>query len=91
MRYLITPNGLLTICACGKRHTLNHALQCKIGGLIGGQHNKAQDDLGCVGTQTISPNAVRNNQSAQPCQDSKKGKIARVADRTQNVEEAEVQ
>eukprot|EP00957_Ditylum_brightwellii_P142278 10839284-Ditylum_brightwellii.AAC.1 len=45
MRYLITLNGLPTICACGKRHTLNHTLQCKIGGLIGGRHNKARDDL----------------------------------------------
>eukprot|EP00957_Ditylum_brightwellii_P006743 512008-Ditylum_brightwellii.AAC.1 len=26
MRYIITPNSLPTICACGKRHTLNHAL-----------------------------------------------------------------
>eukprot|EP00957_Ditylum_brightwellii_P118001 8999975-Ditylum_brightwellii.AAC.1 len=45
MRYLITPNGLPTICACDKRHTLNHALQCKIDGLIGERHNKARDDL----------------------------------------------
>eukprot|EP00957_Ditylum_brightwellii_P165919 12633097-Ditylum_brightwellii.AAC.1 len=36
MRCLITPNGLPTVCACGKCHTLNHALQCKIGRLIGG-------------------------------------------------------
>eukprot|EP00957_Ditylum_brightwellii_P199432 15202189-Ditylum_brightwellii.AAC.1 len=57
MRYLITLNGLLTICACGKRHTLNHTLQCKIGGLISGRHGKACDNLGCVATQAISPNA----------------------------------
>eukprot|EP00957_Ditylum_brightwellii_P133293 10163395-Ditylum_brightwellii.AAC.1 len=76
MRYLITPNGLPTICACGKRHTLNHALQCKIGGLIG------RDNLGCVATQAISPNAVCNNHRVQPFQDSKKGKFARVADKT---------
>eukprot|EP00957_Ditylum_brightwellii_P166193 12651981-Ditylum_brightwellii.AAC.1 len=57
MRYLITPAGLPTICACGKCHTLNHALQCKIGGLIGGRHGKARDNLGCVATQAISPHA----------------------------------
>eukprot|EP00957_Ditylum_brightwellii_P067564 5129557-Ditylum_brightwellii.AAC.1 len=61
MRYLITPNGLPTICACGKHYTLNHALQCKIGGLIGGHHDKARDNLSCVATQAISPNAVRND------------------------------
>eukprot|EP00957_Ditylum_brightwellii_P109810 8375213-Ditylum_brightwellii.AAC.1 len=46
MKYLITPQGLPTICACGKCHTLNHVLQCKIGRLIGGRHNEARDNLG---------------------------------------------
>eukprot|EP00957_Ditylum_brightwellii_P009879 745451-Ditylum_brightwellii.AAC.1 len=45
MRYFITPNGLLTICACGKHHTLNHALQCKIDRLVGGRHDEARDNL----------------------------------------------
>eukprot|EP00957_Ditylum_brightwellii_P044471 3373803-Ditylum_brightwellii.AAC.1 len=57
MRYLITPKGLPTICACGKCNTLNHALQSKIGGLIGGRHDEACNNLGCVATQAISPNA----------------------------------
>eukprot|EP00957_Ditylum_brightwellii_P052669 3993002-Ditylum_brightwellii.AAC.1 len=61
MRYLITPDSLPTICACGKCHTLNHALQCKIGGLIGGRHDEARDDLGCVATQAISPYDVCDN------------------------------
>eukprot|EP00957_Ditylum_brightwellii_P150571 11465486-Ditylum_brightwellii.AAC.1 len=90
LRYLITPNVLPTICACGKYHTLNHELQCKIGGLIGGRHDKARDNLGCGATQAISPNAVCNNPRVQPCQDGKKGKIARVADQTQKAEEADV-
>eukprot|EP00957_Ditylum_brightwellii_P108692 8290627-Ditylum_brightwellii.AAC.1 len=88
MRYLITPNGLPTICVCGKCHTLNHALQCKISGLIGGRHDKARDDLGCVATQAISPNTVCYDPRVQPFWDSKKGKIARVADQTQKAEEA---
>eukprot|EP00957_Ditylum_brightwellii_P197077 15014393-Ditylum_brightwellii.AAC.1 len=78
MIYLITPNGLPTICVCGKRHTLKHALQCKIGGLVGGRHNDARDNLGCVATQAISPNAVHDNPRVQPCWDGKKGKNARV-------------
>eukprot|EP00957_Ditylum_brightwellii_P087356 6649147-Ditylum_brightwellii.AAC.1 len=60
-----------------KCHTLNHALQCKIGGLIGGRHDKARDNLGCVATQAISSHAVRDNPRVQPCWDGKKGKIAR--------------
>eukprot|EP00957_Ditylum_brightwellii_P053621 4062967-Ditylum_brightwellii.AAC.1 len=67
MRYLITPNGLPTICAYGKCHTLNCALQCKIGRLIGGRCDKARDNLSCVTTQAISPNAVRDNPRVQPC------------------------
>eukprot|EP00957_Ditylum_brightwellii_P154257 11739320-Ditylum_brightwellii.AAC.1 len=86
MRYLITPQGLPTICACGKCHTLNHALQYKIGGLIGGRHNEARDNLGCVATQAISPHTVCGNPRVQPCQNGKKGKIARVANQTQNAE-----
>eukprot|EP00957_Ditylum_brightwellii_P158016 12028263-Ditylum_brightwellii.AAC.1 len=57
MRYLITLDGLPTICACGKHHTLNHALQCKIGRLIGRRHDEARNNLGCVATQAISPHA----------------------------------
>eukprot|EP00957_Ditylum_brightwellii_P010389 785768-Ditylum_brightwellii.AAC.1 len=79
VRYFITPQGLPTICACGKCHTLNHALQCKVGGLIGGRYDEARDDLGCVATQAISPHAVCNNPRVQPCRDGKKGKFARVA------------
>eukprot|EP00957_Ditylum_brightwellii_P011237 850274-Ditylum_brightwellii.AAC.1 len=88
MRYLITPEGLLTICACGKHHTLNHALQCKIGGLIGGRHDEARDNLSCVATQAISPHTVQHDPRVQPCQDSKKGKNARVADQAPKPEEA---
>eukprot|EP00957_Ditylum_brightwellii_P195659 14907946-Ditylum_brightwellii.AAC.1 len=90
MRYLITPDGPLTICACGKCFTLNHALQCKIDGLIGGRHNKARDGLGCVSTQAISPHPVHNNPRVRPCWDSKTGKNARVAGKTKKLEEADI-
>eukprot|EP00957_Ditylum_brightwellii_P049136 3728289-Ditylum_brightwellii.AAC.1 len=44
---IITPRDLLKMCdGCGKQHSLQHALQCKIGGLIGGQHDEVQDYLG---------------------------------------------
>eukprot|EP00957_Ditylum_brightwellii_P119456 9114108-Ditylum_brightwellii.AAC.1 len=90
MRYLITPDSLPTICVCGKRHTLNHALQCKIGRLIGVRHNKARGNLGCIATQAISPNAVCNNPRVQPCQDGKNGKNDKVADKTSKPEEAKL-
>eukprot|EP00957_Ditylum_brightwellii_P173702 13224930-Ditylum_brightwellii.AAC.1 len=90
MRYFITPNGLPTVCACGKHHTLNHALQCKIGGLIGGQHNKARDDLGSVATQAISPYAVCNNPRFQPCWDNIREKKAKVAVNTKKSEDADI-
>eukprot|EP00957_Ditylum_brightwellii_P141758 10800982-Ditylum_brightwellii.AAC.1 len=67
MRYLIAPNGLPTGFACDKCHILRHALQCKIGGLIGGQHNKARDNLDCVLTQAISPYVVRDDPRVQAC------------------------
>eukprot|EP00957_Ditylum_brightwellii_P004850 369356-Ditylum_brightwellii.AAC.1 len=91
MRYLITPNGLPSTCACGKCHTLNHALQCKKGELIGGRHDKAGDNLGCVATQAISPNAVRDDPRVTPCRDSKKRENARVADQSQPAKELDVQ
>eukprot|EP00957_Ditylum_brightwellii_P060659 4605590-Ditylum_brightwellii.AAC.1 len=90
MRYLITPSSLPSVCACGKCHMLNHALQCKIGGLIGGQHSQARDNLGCIATQAISPYAVCNNPRVQPCWDSKAGKNAKVAANTKAPEVADV-
>eukprot|EP00957_Ditylum_brightwellii_P196384 14962608-Ditylum_brightwellii.AAC.1 len=90
MMYLITPNCLPTVCACGKHHTLNHALQCKIGGLIGRQHDEARDNLGCVAAQAISPYAVCNNPRAQPCCDNVRGEKAKVAANTKKAEEANV-
>eukprot|EP00957_Ditylum_brightwellii_P100559 7665453-Ditylum_brightwellii.AAC.1 len=75
MRYLITTNALPTFYACGKCHILNHALQCKIWGLIGGQHNEAQEDLGCVATQAISPNAVCNPKEYNHLRKAKKGRM----------------
>eukprot|EP00957_Ditylum_brightwellii_P032964 2499687-Ditylum_brightwellii.AAC.1 len=76
MRYIITPNSLPT---------------CKIGGLIGGQHDRARYNLGCVATQEISPHAVHNDPRVQPCWDNKLGKNAKVAGKNKALEVADVQ
>eukprot|EP00957_Ditylum_brightwellii_P055053 4172982-Ditylum_brightwellii.AAC.1 len=86
MQYIITPKGLPTICACGKCHTLNHALQCKICRLIGGRRDKSRGNLGCVATQAILPHAICDNPSAQPCQESKWEKVDKVAGKTKKSE-----
>eukprot|EP00957_Ditylum_brightwellii_P076555 5818788-Ditylum_brightwellii.AAC.1 len=54
------------------QHSLQHALQCKIEGLIGGQHDKVQDDFGLVGSQAISPNAVCDVPRVQTSWDSQR-------------------
>eukprot|EP00957_Ditylum_brightwellii_P051701 3920315-Ditylum_brightwellii.AAC.1 len=82
MRYTITPKGLPTICdVCGKCHNLKHALQYKIGRLIGGRHDKRRDGLGCVATQAISPHVIRDNPRVKPCWESKREKVGKVADK----------
>eukprot|EP00957_Ditylum_brightwellii_P196324 14957683-Ditylum_brightwellii.AAC.1 len=73
MHYVITPNDLPKACdSCSKKHSLQHALQCKKGDLIGGCHDKVQDDLGVVGTQAISPHAFYDILRVQSSWDDKR-------------------
>eukprot|EP00957_Ditylum_brightwellii_P010675 808300-Ditylum_brightwellii.AAC.1 len=53
--YKIVPKDLPKVCdGCGKFHSLQHALQCKKGGLIGAHRNEARDDLGLTASWTYS-------------------------------------
>eukprot|EP00957_Ditylum_brightwellii_P069695 5292808-Ditylum_brightwellii.AAC.1 len=62
LRYQITPKDLPTACNdCGKKYILQHALQCKKGGLIGGNHDDYHNDLRLVASQAYSPSSVHNN------------------------------
>eukprot|EP00957_Ditylum_brightwellii_P025147 1903165-Ditylum_brightwellii.AAC.1 len=68
--YKIIPKDLLKVCnGCGKCHTLQHALQCKTGGLITACHNKSRDDLGLTASQTYTPIAIRDNPKVLTCQE----------------------
>jgi hypothetical protein len=41
-------------------NTIDHALNCKKGGLVIARHNKVKDELGFLATLATSPNAVRD-------------------------------
>eukprot|EP00957_Ditylum_brightwellii_P089101 6785044-Ditylum_brightwellii.AAC.1 len=65
MQYLITLKDLPEICdGCGKIHTLNHALQCKVDSLISGSHNELQDNLDLITTQPFPPTPSTITQSS---------------------------
>ena len=43
LRYGWRPNGLPSICACGKANGVDHALSCPRGGFIIKRHNEIRD------------------------------------------------
>eukprot|EP00957_Ditylum_brightwellii_P028665 2165478-Ditylum_brightwellii.AAC.1 len=70
LRYKIIPKDLPKVCdGCGKRHTLQHALHCKIGSLITAYHNKSRDDLGLTASQAYTPSAICDDPRVLTCQE----------------------
>eukprot|EP00957_Ditylum_brightwellii_P056868 4311209-Ditylum_brightwellii.AAC.1 len=66
--YKIVPKDLRKICnGYSKYHFLQHALQCKIGGLIGACHNKARDDLGLTASQAYTPSVICDDPKVPTC------------------------
>ena len=47
-------------CAPRKLFTLQHSLQCKVGGLVTGRHNKVRDSLALMATQDSTSYSVRD-------------------------------
>eukprot|EP00957_Ditylum_brightwellii_P028497 2151276-Ditylum_brightwellii.AAC.1 len=73
LQYKLIPKDLLEYCnRCGEKHSLQYALQCKIGGLIGARHDNYRDKLGSVASQVFSPSAICDNPIISKCWDSKK-------------------
>ena len=61
MRFGLKLQDLQKKCdGCGCRFTVEHALQCKQGGLVVGRHNEIRDEAGAIAIQALSPNRVRD-------------------------------
>ena len=43
LRYNFKIKGVATMCACGERNNVNHAMTCKLGGYIHLRHNNLRD------------------------------------------------
>eukprot|EP00978_Attheya_sp_CCMP212_P020905 scaffold60477_cov50-Attheya_sp.AAC.1 len=57
--YAMTLQNLSTHCdGCNAKCNIDHALNCKKGGLVIARHNEVKDELGFLATLATSPNAV---------------------------------
>ena len=59
LRYGLTPVGLINQCdGCGANFSVEHALSCKKGGLVGWRHNDARDEWAWLCTKALPPSQV---------------------------------
>ena len=72
LRYAKTPVDLPQHCdGCGARFTIDHALNCKKGGLVIGRHEEVKEELIDLASRAFRPSQVRDeprihNVAAQP-------------------------
>eukprot|EP00978_Attheya_sp_CCMP212_P017490 scaffold46632_cov67-Attheya_sp.AAC.6 len=60
--HIIGMENLPTHCdGCNAKCNIDHALNCKKGGVVIACHNEVKDELGLLATLATSPNAVREN------------------------------
>ncbi len=68
LRYSRTPPDLPKHCdGCGSKFSIEHALQCKKGGLVNQRHNEIRDELCEIAARAIIPSAVRDEPLIHPC------------------------
>eukprot|EP00978_Attheya_sp_CCMP212_P039958 scaffold213016_cov49-Attheya_sp.AAC.1 len=69
--YVMTLHNLPTHCdGCNAKCNIDHALNCKKGGLVIARHNEVKDELGFLVLTTLAttlPNAVCNEPFIFPC------------------------
>jgi len=59
LRYNLKPLGMPDLCdGCGAKMTVEHALQCKVGGLVHCRHNDVTREFGSLCKQAFTPGAV---------------------------------
>ncbi len=61
LRYGRAPGDLPSHCdGCGQKFSVQHALECKIGGNVISRHNEIRDILADLSSMALIPSAVRN-------------------------------
>ena len=59
LRYNLKPQGMPDLCdGCGAKMTAEHALQCKVGGLVHCRHNDVTGEFGSLCKQAFTPGDV---------------------------------
>ena len=59
LRYNLKPLDMPDLCdGCGAKMTVEHALQCKVGGLVHCRHNDVTREFGSLCMQAFTPGAV---------------------------------
>ena len=67
MRYCLEPLDLNTTCdGCGAKFTVQHALACKVGGLVTLRHNEVKEELMNLCQKAFTPSAVRDEPLINP-------------------------
>ena len=83
LRYGSTPDALPRECdGCGKEFTVNHGLDCRVGGLVSQRHDAVRDELGALATLALAPSAVRREPLIQYCGRQQENDEAHVASTT---------
>ena len=69
-RYNMRPESIPKYCdGCGKEATIDHILNCRIGGLIICRHNEVKDELIDIGIKAFGLNSIRDEPLTNPISD----------------------